>query len=112
MKTFDMQEQKEKEYFGWETNKKTRPKMLDELAEAYLKREIVVYDKDALEEHLSFIRPDKTPHYPEAVTGKNDDRVITYAGAWQVVQLVSTDSKKKIIGSTQVWDSDFGKTYR
>ena len=112
MKTFDMQEQKEKEYFGWETNKKTRPKMLDEWAEALLKREVVVYDKDTLNEHLSFIRPDKTPTHPEAITGKNDDRVIANAGAWQVVQLVQREDPEKVIKTSQVWDDNFGRVYR
>lgn len=112
MKTFDLQEQKEEEHFGWTTNKKTRPKMLDEWAEALLKREATVYDEDALKEHLSFIRPDKTPHHPEAITGKNDDLVISYAGAWQVVQLVSNEVSRKATKPTQVWDQDFGRVYR
>jgi hypothetical protein len=86
--------------------------MLDEWAEALLKREVVVYDKDALKEHLHFIRPEKTPTHPEAITGKNDDMVISHAGCWQVLQLVTSedpDRRKKV---TQVWDSDFGKIYR
>jgi len=112
MKTFDLQEQKEKEYFGWETNKKTRPKMLDEWSEALSKREPVVYDEDSLKEHLSFIRPEKTPTHPEAITGKFDDLVIAHAGAWQVVQLVPRESPDKIKKSTQVWAEDFGKVYR
>ena len=112
MKTFDLQEQKEKEYFGWETNKKTRPKMLDEWAEALLKREAVVYDKETIEEHMSFIRPERTPTYPKAITGKNDDRVITHAGAWQIVQLVPSEDPGKKVKPTQVWADDFGKVYR
>lgn len=112
MKTFDLQEQKEKEYFGWETNKKTRPKMLDEWSEALLKREATVYDEDTLKEHLSFIRPDKRPHHPEAITGKNDDRVIANAGAWQIVQIIPREDPKKITKATQIWDDSFGKVYR
>jgi len=112
MKTFDLQEQKEEEKFGWTTNKKTRPKMLDEWAEALKKREATVYDKATLTEHLSFIRPEKRPTHPEAITGKNDDRVIANAGAWQVVQLVSSEPKGGGAGVTQVWDDSFGKTYR
>ena len=112
MKSFDLQEQKEEEKFGWMTNKKTRPKMLDEWAEALLKREVTVYDKDALNEHLHFIRPEKTPHHPEAISGKHDDRVISHAGAWQVVQLVSNELPTSKQKSTQVWDSEFGKVYR
>lgn len=111
MKTFDLQEQKEQESFGWTTNKKTRPKMLDEWAEVLLKREPVVYDKEALTEHLHFIRPEKRPTHPEAITGKNDDRVIAYAGAWQILQITPTEDPKKIKPS-QLWDEDFGKVYR
>jgi hypothetical protein len=112
MKTFDLQEQKEEEHFGWTTNKKTRRKMLDEWAEALLKRESVIYDEDALREHLHFIRPEKTPTYPRAIQGKNDDMVISHAGCWQVLQLVYEDDPEKKGKVTQVWDSDFGKVYR
>jgi hypothetical protein len=112
MKSFDLQEQKEEERFGWTTNKKTRPKMLDEWAEALLKREVVLYNKDAIQEHFHFIRSEKTPTYPQAITGKNDDRVISHAGCWQVLQLVSSEDPKKKVKVTQVWDNDFGKVYR
>lgn len=112
MKTFDLQEQKEEEHFGWTTNKKTRPKMLDEWAEALIKREVVVYDKDAIQEHMSFIRPEKTPHTPKAITGKNDDRVIAYSGCWQVLNDVSAKDPQKTTKPAQVWDDDFGKVYR
>lgn len=112
MKTFDLQENKEREYFGWETNMKTRPKMLDEWAEALLKREAVVYDEDTLYEHLSFIRPEKNPTHPTALTGKNDDLVIACAGAWQVAKLVPNVNLKKIVKPIQMWDSGFGAVYR
>jgi len=112
MKTFDLQEQKEEERFGWTTNKKTRPLMLDGLSEALLKREIVVYDEDTIKEHMSFIRSEKTPHYPSAITGKNDDRVIALAGCWQVIQLVSNEDVNKVKVPTQMWDPSFGATYR
>lgn len=111
MKTFDLQEQKEQENFGWTTNRKTRPKMLDEWAEALLKREVVVYNKSVLTEHLSFIRPEKRPTHPEAITGKNDDYVIAYSGAWQVLQLVPEESKRTS-EPKQMWDDSFGQTYR
>ena len=111
MKTFDLQEQKEEERFGWTTNRKTRPKMLDEWSDALSKREAVVYDKAALTEHLSFIRPEKTPTHPEAITGKNDDRVMAYAGAWQVLQLISNESETTNKPS-QMWDTGFGAIYR
>lgn len=112
MKSFDLQEQKEEEKFGWTTNKKTRPKMLDEWSEALNKREVVVYSDDIIKEHMSFIRPEKTPHHPEAITGKNDDLVIACSGAWQVLQLVSLDKPDGTVKSTQVWSDDFGKMYR
>lgn len=111
MKTFDLQEQKEEEKFGWTTNKKTRPKMLDEWAEALMKREVVVYSEEVLKEHLSFIRPDKRPTHPEAITGKKDDLVISCAGAFQVVQLVS-EIKNRIVKPSQMWAEDFGRSYR
>jgi len=112
MKSFDLQEQKEEERFGWTTNKKTRPKMLDEWAEALRKREVVIYSEDAIKEHFSFIRPEKTPTHPQAITGKNDDRVISYAGCWQVVQLVSSEDPDKKSKVLNVWDDSFGAVYR
>ena len=112
MKTFDLQEQKEEEHFGWTTNKKTRPLMLDGLSEALLKREIVIHDEAILQEHLSFIRPEKNPTHPQAIAGKNDDLVMALAGCWQVIQLVSSDSSSKVVKPLQMWDSSFGSTYR
>jgi len=112
MKTFDLQEQKEEERFGWTTNKKTRPKMLDEWAEALLKHIPAVPSNEVLQEHLSFIRPEKNPTHPEALTGKNDDLVIACAGAYQVVQLVTTDILLKKVKVGQAWADDFGGAYR
>ncbi len=112
MKSFDLQEEKEEERFGWTTNRKTRPKMLDEWNDALSRREVVIYDKASLEEHLSFIRPEKNPTHPEAITGKNDDRVIAYAGCWQVINMVSNDSPQRASGSNQMWSNDFGAVYR
>jgi len=112
MKTFDLQENKEREYFGWETNKKTRPKMLDEWAEALFKREVVIYDKDTIQEHLSFIRPDKRQTHPEAISGKNDDRVIANAGCYQVIQLVAREDPKRVTKPVSAWDDSFGAMYR
>lgn len=112
MKSFDLQNQKEEERFGWTTNRKTRPKMLDEWAEALLKHEVTVYDEDSIKEHFHFIRPEKTPNSPKAITGKNDDRVISHAGAWQVLQLVSSEEHENTRKTSQMWDSDFGRVYR
>ena len=112
MKSFDLQDQKEEERFGWTTNKKTRPKMLDEWAEALAKREVMVYDEDLIKEHMSFIRPEKTPHSPKALSGKNDDLVIACSGAWQVVKLVPSETARKSGKLIQMWDNSFGQTYR
>lgn len=112
MKTFDMQEQKEENRFGWTTNRKTRPKMLDEWSEALDKREVVIYDKPAIEEHFHFIRPEKNPTKPEATQGKNDDMVIAYAGCWQVVNLIPNDIAQGSSKISQVWDDSFGSLYR
>jgi len=86
--------------------------MLSDWAEALLKRQVVIYDKATLQEHLSFIRPEKNPTHPEAIAGKNDDRVFACSGAWQVVQLVPFESSKKLRKPTQMWDDRFGRVYR
>jgi len=111
MKSFDLMDQKEEERFGWTTNKKTRPKMLDEWAEALLKREVIVYDENIIKEHMAFIRPDKRPTHPEALSGKHDDLVIACAGAWQVVQSISSENLTKAKVSN-MWDNSFGSMYR
>src|SRR3990167_9034182 len=112
MKTFDRQNNVKKEYFGWETNKATRQKMLDEWSEAITKHQAVIYSEEIVNEHYSFIRPKGREYHPEAITGKNDDYIICCAGAWQVVKMVSEEKPAKIKKSVQAWDSDFGKMYR
>ena len=96
MKSFDRVEQKEESRFGWSTNRGNRQKMLDEWAEALVKREVRVYDEDILKEHNVFIRPEKRPSHPEALTGKHDDLVIACSGAYQVLQTIKQPILSKI----------------
>lgn len=67
---------------GWQTDSKTRPVMLGELAEAVRNRQIVIHSRQGIGEMMSFIRNEKGR--PEAAEGAKDDRGITYAVTWQM----------------------------
>lgn len=67
---------------GWQTDTRSRPVMLGELAEAVRNRHIVLHSRQGIGEMMSFIRNEKGR--PEASEGAYDDRVMTYAVAWQM----------------------------
>lgn len=67
---------------GWQTDGKTRPVMLEGLAEAVRNREIVIRSSAGMGEMMSFIRNEKGR--PQHVEGAHDDRVMAYAIAWQM----------------------------
>lgn len=67
---------------GWQTNGRTRPVMLAELAEAIRNGEIVIRCREGIGEMLSFIRNEQGR--PQASKGAYDDRVMAYALAWQM----------------------------
>ena len=67
---------------GWQTDGKTRPVMLAELAETIRKRYIVIRCHEGIGELLSFIRNENGR--AQAAKGAYDDRVMAYAIAWQM----------------------------
>lgn len=67
---------------GWQTDGKTRPLMLGELAEAVRNRQMIIRSRAGVGELMTFIRNDKGR--PQATEGAYDDRVMTYAGLWQM----------------------------
>jgi phage terminase large subunit-like protein len=66
---------------GWTTTGVTRPVMLGDLHAAVRNREIVIHDRDAVSEMLTFVRDDKGK--PGPAEGQYSDRVIAWALAVQ-----------------------------
>jgi hypothetical protein len=77
-KTQDIRKAKQ----GWSTNAKTRPIMLEDLAEAVENGHMIIHDRDFLGECLSF-RLQANGKF-EADSGGHDDQVLKWAIAWQM----------------------------
>jgi hypothetical protein len=69
---------------GWDTNAATRPKMLGEWLTAFNSKQVIIYDKETIEQHQTFIVNKNGK--PEAAPGTHDDGVMSMAGAWQMYQ--------------------------
>jgi len=63
---------------GWWTDSKSRPVMIADLAEMVSKRNLRVYNREAINEFYSFIRTEKHPE-GIATKGRHDDYVIAWA---------------------------------
>lgn len=87
MVTFAKTNNKETELVGWDTNKASRPKMLDDVALALRQRVYKVFDDDVIDQMKHFVKNPRTGK-PEAEAGRHDDLVICAAGAWQLYQIV------------------------
>jgi len=70
------------ERLGWHTNAKTKPVMIDNLAEAIAEGHLLIHSPGLVDECFTFITSDSGAQ--EAQPGKHDDRVIAAAIAWQV----------------------------
>jgi len=70
------------EALGWPTNARTKPLMIDDLAEAIGEGHLLIHSDGLVDECLTFITTDTGSR--EAQPGKHDDRVIAAAIAWQV----------------------------
>jgi hypothetical protein len=71
---------------GWETNRATRPVILDELKGAIRQGQMGIMDKELILECLSFVRTARKPD-GEADAGAYDDLVMANAGAWRLRNL-------------------------
>ena len=71
-----------KPQLGWQTNSRTKPLMMDELAAAIAEGAIEIRSPFLIDECLSFVSKDDDVQ--EAEEGKHDDLVIACAIAWQV----------------------------
>ncbi|MCR4307659.1 MAG: hypothetical protein NUV80_03790 [Candidatus Berkelbacteria bacterium] len=74
---------------GWDTNTATRPAMLGQLKEAIDKQLIGIYDRNIINELLSFVVVQTTSTWKaRAERGAHDDLVMALAIAWQLYRLV------------------------
>lgn len=87
---------------GWETNIRTRPVLISDLAVMIRGRDIVCYDAATIDECMTFVR-DKNGK-EQAQTGCHDDRVISLAIAIQVYK--RTPSQKTGGGRSMVTNSN------
>jgi hypothetical protein len=67
---------------GWPTDQKTKPIMVDDLAEAIAGGHLLIRSAGLVDECFTFVTTDAGAQQAEA--GKYDDRVIAAAVAWQV----------------------------
>ena len=70
------------EALGWPTNARTKPIMIDDLAEAIAEGHLLIHSSGLVDECFTFVTTDTGSQ--EAQPGKHDDRVIAAAIAWQV----------------------------
>jgi hypothetical protein len=78
---YDQAGQKRRE-LGWPTDQKTKPIMIDDLAEAIAGGHFLIHSSGLVDECFTFVVTDTGSQ--EAQPGKHDDRVIAAAIAWQV----------------------------
>jgi hypothetical protein len=69
---------------GWDTNLATRPMMLGEWLTVFESKQVMIYDKETIEQHQTFIVNKNGK--PEAAPNTHDDGVISCAGVWQMYQ--------------------------
>ena len=106
MRVFDHTSVTESSKIGWTTTTATRTKMLDDFALTLRQGQIKIYDRETLYQLTSFVIKQKRGHTPraEAESGKNDDLVISTAGAWQLYNLVPSFDWGDDITSEQLQD--------
>jgi len=68
--------------YGFRTDQKSRPLILDELAAGLKGHDLTIYDKPTVHELLTFIRDEKAKLHGSPF----DDRVMSLAIAWNMIQ--------------------------
>lgn len=81
---------------GWSTNTATRPKMLQELKDVIKKQVIKIYDRQTINEFLSFIIVQTSSSWKAQAEKKaHDDLVMALAIAWQMYQICQPEQSVK-----------------
>ncbi len=88
MPTFGVIDSGDSKKMGWSTNTATRPKMLQDLQGAINNRLIRIYDRQTLNECLSFIIVKTSSSWKAQAEKKaHDDLVMALAIVWQMYQI-------------------------
>lgn len=88
MPKFGNVDNNEPNLLGWNTTSATRPKMLQELKDAIEKQLFKVYDRQTINEMLSFIIVQTSSSWKgTAEVGAHDDLVMALAIVWQMYQI-------------------------
>ena len=85
-------------YLGWKTDRKTKPLMINSLAEAILTKKIKDYDINFIRECMSYVVDDRGR--TNAQQGQHDDTVISTAIALQVFDWTDVALHKREISSS------------
>lgn len=86
---------------GWLTDRNTRPTMLTEWAEAIRGRGVVIRCKDALSEHLTFVRDEKGHPGPQG--GCHGDHVMAWAGLWKMRGYAKYNVAGRVATASYAW---------
>lgn len=84
---------------GWVMTEATRTRLLDDLALVLRQGGITIYDEETLRECKTFRRNNLGK--AEAAPNCHDDLVITLGGAWQMHQLIKSDSSPEDVKRLQ-----------
>lgn len=96
MPKFGNVNEQEETIFGWGTNSATRPKMLQELKDAVDKKLFRIYDKQTINEMLSFVVVQTSSSWKaQAEIGAHDDLVMALAIVWQMYQICEPAKSNK-----------------
>ena len=71
--------------YGFRTDQKSKPLILDELGGALRDHDITIYDAPTIKELMTFIRDEKAKLHGSP----HDDRVMSLAIAWKMIEYVS-----------------------
>lgn len=96
MPTFGTTDSGESKRLGWDTNSATRPKMLQDLQGAVNNQLIRIYDRQTLNECLSFIIVKTSSSWKAQAERKaHDDLVMALAIVWQMYQICQPAKAQK-----------------
>ena len=95
--------------FGFETNRKSRPLMIDGLKDVAKRSLETIFDYDTLGEMLTFVYNEEWR--PQAEDGEHDDLVMSLAIAHQIRGQQTTQKDETAPGKSVRWSEDMWDDY-
>ena len=83
------------EKLGWQTNKRTKPLMVQDMVNALYDRDVKIYHKKTLAQMRTYIIDSETGSM-NAAPGKKDDTVISMCLAWQGVRMAPSEYRESV----------------